>query len=263
MRLVTGQLARFRESGYVVTPPVLPDAAVDRLLRELPNLRHRAYQVREPDGATLRALYGSHLCHELFAQLCRHPSLLEPAQQILGGDVYVYQTKIYFRGIAEGDMSRWRQDLVSWQLKDGLPSGEIVNVALLLDDMTAANGAIEVIPGSHKRAVIDTFFDKDTLPEFFRDEPTWMDGLAADVDYDIEPDDEPAVTVTGRRGALLVFHPNLLHSSPRSTAPRRVLFITYCRTDNLPLPAGEPRHEFLVGRDFRPVVSCFDPRFEE
>jgi ectoine hydroxylase len=260
MQLLPGQLAHFRESGYVVIPPVMPRSAVERLLRELPNLRHVAYPVRENDGATLRSLYGSHLCHELFAKLCRHPSLLEPAQQLLGGDVYVYQTKINFRG---AHTDAWRQDMVSWQQKDGLQSGEIVNVALLLDDMTPANGAMEVLPGSHRRATIQDFFHTDTVPEFFREEPTWIDGLVADVSYDVEPGDGAAINVTGRRGSLLVYHPNLLHSWPETSHPRRVLFITYCRTDNLPLPMGKPRHEFLVGRDYRPVVSCEDPRFEE
>ena len=40
----------------------------------------------------------------------------------------------------------------------------------------------------------------------------------------------------------------------------RVLVVTYNRVDNLPVPRGAPRPDFLVSRDTRALAPAIDPR---
>jgi L-proline 4-hydroxylase len=262
--MVEKVLDSYQEAGYLVLPHVFAGAAVDRLLAEVPALCHGPQLVCEADAVTPRSLYGSHLAHELFAALTRDPRLVEPARLLAGGDVYVYQSKINLKAAHGGDVWPWHQDLIYWQREDGLPGGDIVNLALLLDDMTAENGPLRVIPGSHRLGTVEVEARAGEPPEAYRGAPGWIDDLIADLKYSLAPGQLPAgaVDLVAPRGSVIAFHPNLMHSSARnsSSLPRRLLFVTYNRTDNLPRPAGEPRPEFLVGRDYRPLVARADPR---
>ena len=196
--------------------------------------------------------------------------MLDPARQLLGGDVYVYQMKINLKRANTGDAWPWHQDLIYWQREDGLRGAEIVNVVLFLDDADEGNGAMRVIPGSHRAGVIDVPARSGERPEAYRANAGWIDDVIAAIKYSIDParlgtlEARGVVTLNARRGSLLLFHPNLVHCSPPNRSPRdrRLLFVTYNRTNNVPIPVGEPRPEFLVGRDRTPLVGRPDPRFE-
>ena len=45
---------------------------------------------------------------------------------------------------------------------DGMPEPRAMNIAVFLDDVTAANGPLLFIPGSHKTGVIDAGHDLET-----------------------------------------------------------------------------------------------------
>ena len=87
----------------------------------------------------------------------------------------------------------------------------MVTIRLHLDDCPAENGALRVIPGSHRRG---------QLP---RDE------IEASVNGE-------AQTVTALAGDVLFMRPLLLHASSSATAPRhrRVLHLEFAPTDLLP-----------------------------
>ena len=267
--LTRAQLDEYDRAGYVLVPDALSSGAIDRLDAALPALfdEESPRRVLEVDGATVRSVYGCHQTHELFRNLVSHRALLEPAMQLVGSDVYVYQLKVNAKRARSGDVWAWHQDLIYWINEDGLPGADIVNVALFLDDCSADNGAMQVIPGSHRLGVLEA------APREARDayegQPEWIVDLIAAIKYSI--DDRTIARLVGRhgvlpvegaRGSLLVFHPNLVHASPRNRSPfdRKVMVATYNSTANRPRPPGAPRPEFLVSRDFTALRAVDDPR---
>lgn len=56
----------------------------------------------------------------------------------------------------------------------------------------------------------------------------------------------------------MVFHPNLAHGSAPNLSPwdRTMMIVTYNSVSNVPVPPGEPRPEFLVSRDTRPLAMA-------
>lgn len=147
---------------------------------------------------------------------------------------------IYFDKSAEANwLVPWHQDLTiavrerveapgfgPWSSKDGIPHvqppaellEQMITVRLHLDHADETNGALRVLPGSHRLGRLSA----ERIQEL-RNQQT-----------------EHLCTV--RAGDALLMRPLLLHASSRSTSPkhRRVLHLEYAAFD---LPAGLAWHE--------------------
>jgi ectoine hydroxylase len=261
MKLRPDELATFHRDGFVLRPASLDGPTLDPLDAELEALfaRDSPRRVLELDGKTVRSVYGCHQVSARFDRLIRHPALLEPARQLVDGDVYLYQLKVNAKRARSGDRWAWHQDLIYWRDEDGLPGDRIVNVALFLDEVTPDNAPLQVLPGSHRLGVVETA-PNDEGARAYGGQPSFITDLIAEIKYRL---DDPTVealtathgvaTVSGPRGSVLVFDANLVHASPpnRSSRDRRMLVATYNRCDNL--PARVTRPDFLVGRDHAPL----------
>ncbi len=100
---------------------------------------------------------------------------------------------------------------------------DVITALLMLDDVDANNGALEVVPGSHRGPIFSL----------------WLDGrFNGFVDEALEQEMRAqAVTVTGRAGSVCLMHTRLLHgSAPNSSDRARTLFIcVYSSDDAIPL----------------------------
>ncbi|MGH3564668.1 MAG: phytanoyl-CoA dioxygenase family protein [Pseudonocardia sp.] len=248
------QIEQYRDRGFLVVDEMFGPDEIEILRAEFArDCAHPGPQVvMEEGGAHLRAVYASHLRHPGFAALVRLPRLLQPVRQLLEAEVYVYQFKINSKAPFGGERWAWHQDYTAWQLADNLPAPNLVNVVLLLDEVTEFNGPMVFVPGSHQ---------DDLLRQGTR--PRTTSGQHIDPD-DIALTREQLAGVLSRRGmtspkgpagTVMFFHPEVAHGSAlnMSPHPRNLLFITYNDVTNIPRPAGSPRPEYLVGRDLRPL----------
>ncbi len=137
----------------------------------------------EKDGCTVRSVYGSHTSNECFQQLVRSDKVLEPAQQLVGSDLYTYQFKINAKAVFGGDLWEWRQDFIFWHKEDGMPEPRVTNVVIFLDDVNDVNGPLFLVPGSHHEGLIDPFpagADKNEHAlglDAYRTSPSWISNL--------------------------------------------------------------------------------------
>src|SRR5580698_3756639 len=258
MHLTPEQLHRYEEDGLLYLPNVFGNAEIDALLEEtrsLSTIEHPS-RVLEKDGKTVRALHGSHLTSPLMAKLVRTPRLLHPAEQIVGGQAYVYQFKINFKAAFGGDVWKWHQDFIFWQKGDGMREARCAQAMIFLDEVTEFNGPLMLIPKSHRHGMIDV--------EAVTGNSGWQANVSADLKYTLDRSDIARlvseggiVAPKGPRGSVLLFHPNLAHASAPNLSPwdRTMLIVTYNSVANVPVPPGEPRPEFLVSRDTRPLVA--------
>lgn len=264
MKLSDEQARFYHDHGHLLLSNALAGEEVDVLRKTLPRLfdRDSPDRVLERGSSVVRAVHGCHLNDEVCARLVCHPSLVHPARQLLGGDVYVYQFKINAKAALKGDIWEWHQDYIFWNKEDGLPRPEVVNVAVFVDDVDEINGPMILLEGSHREGMIDTG-SKDRPPEGYEDGPDWIANLTADLKYAfgkkhltrLMEQYRPTVP-KGPAGSILIFHPNVIHGSAQNMSPfdRRIVLITYSHVANRPRTEGARRPEFLVSRDFRPVT---------
>ena len=240
MKLSDADLRQYETMGFLLLPALLKDDEVAALRTCVERVSAVDSEARmlEPDGATVRLVFGVHASDPTFARLSRDPRILGPARQLLGFDVYVHQSKITMKTPLAGEGWPWHQDFAFWGKRDGLPAPWLVNAVVFLDDVTALNGPIFFLSGSHSH------------------------GLHAPEEYLLGRDEirslaerHPIAVPTGPAGSVLFFHANLVHGSPSNIGPydRTLGFITYNRVDNVPRAGVDLPPEYMAGRDHRPL----------
>lgn len=275
MRINEEQLRHYEEQGYLLLPGYFSPAEVEAVRSQLPHVlgREGRGHIAEKEGEKVRSVYGAHLENETFRRLSLHPRLVEPSIQMLGGGVYVYQVKVNAKMAFGGDVWDWHQDYIYWRNLDGMPAPRVTNAALFLDDATEFNGPMYLIPGSHKEGCFSLpDRDRDSarvrqLYDAYRDAGEWISSLTAELKYSFDREAIAAlvgryglISVKAPAGSVLYFHPDIVHASPHNISPfdRVSVVVTYNSVENVPRPKGEPRPEFLVGRNHEPVVPLGD-----
>ena len=164
MKLTQTQFNDFSRTGVLFLPELFTPA-------EIAKLRAAADRVAaangpnvtpEPNGSTARMVHGAHENDDVLGAVCRHPRLIEPAEQLLGSGVYIHQSRLNMnKGLGTGGFY-WHQDYATWRNVDGLKEPRALMIAVFIDDMDHTNGPLLYIPGSHTLGVIDEFQpDKD------------------------------------------------------------------------------------------------------
>ncbi|MEU6667438.1 phytanoyl-CoA dioxygenase family protein [Streptomyces sp. NPDC046727] len=261
-----GLASAYEKEGWCEPPYRFSDAAV-ALLRERAlaiSGERRPEVVHEKGSGIVRAIHGCHAFDEVCAALVRHPYLVELAEQLVGGPVYVYQFKVNLKQAHEGAAWPWHQDFAFWHEEDGMPRPDAVNIAVSLDDVHEDNGPLMAIPGSHRLGLLD-------LPEGRADgeESDWHSHVSADLAYTVNADRARALAeqsghklFTGPQGSIQVFHPSIVHSSSNNVSAdrRALLLITYNAVANAPKCPSRPA--FLVSRDTTAVEPRADARLD-
>src|SRR5207237_7944531 len=173
MNLSAQQHAQFDRDGYLIFPGLFSKAEIavlradtarlslvqsETVIRERTGGVRSIFRVHEDDGATRSAA---------FRALVRTPRVLKPTMQALNtGGVYVYHTKINTKPAIEGTVWMWHQDYGSWQ-RDGCPRPDMATFAVMMTDSVEMNGALYVVPGSHKLGRIDPYYDENTSYKFW------------------------------------------------------------------------------------------------
>jgi ectoine hydroxylase-related dioxygenase (phytanoyl-CoA dioxygenase family) len=219
---------QFDRDGFQLLESTLTAAECDSLAAELTPLLEEQ-QRRGKAGGVRNLLRAS----SRVAQLARSPALLQLVGDFAAAPAFPVRAIFFDKNPAANWLVPWHQDLaiavaarietpgfIGWSVKDGvphvLPPREVLEtmltVRLHLDACSAANGALQVIPGSHAAGVLtDTDFAQ------------WKQ--------------RAAVVCEVPKGGALVLRPLLLHASSPAARPshRRVLHLEYATAE---LPNG-------------------------
>jgi len=253
VQLTSEQREQFQRDGFLLFPGLFAKAEIAVLRAETARLarletetviRERTggvrsiFRVHEGDGATRSAA---------FRALVRTPRVLEPTMQALGTrEVYVYHTKINTKPAIEGTVWMWHQDYGSWR-RDGCPRPDMATFAVMLTDSVEMNGALYVIPGSHKLGRIDPYYDESTSYKFWAVPKEQM--------ISILRKSQTPVPIVGPAGTAVLFHCNLLHASGHNlTAEDRWhIYISFNARANAPQFGPNTRPDWVVSRNTKPL----------
>lgn len=269
MQITQDHLRFYHANGYLLLPECFSKTEVDILTAELKSEfgKESERRVLEKDSGSVRSVYGSHEFNEGFSRLSRHPRIVQPAMAILRSKAYVYQCKINAKAGFAGDVWQWHQDYIFWLKEDGLPSDRVTTAVIFLNDVTRFNAPLFLIPGSHREGVIDVAAREQPLNDPYRESPTWISNLTADLKYALDNSVITSlvqrygmVSAEGPSGSLLFFHSNLVHGSTNNISPfdRMLVLVSYNSVENVPRPMKNPRPEFLVSRNYEPIVPLGD-----
>ena len=161
-------------------------------------------------SATLKRLDGLHLFFGWAYRLVTHDALLNAVEDVLGGDILIDGTLVFYKPPRDSGYVSWHQDSVysGWHLT---PS---VSAWIALTASHRANGCMRVLPGSHRQGVLDHANARDESNLLFRGERIRA------------VDESRAVDVVLRPGEMSLHHSNLVHgSNPNTSDEPRIGFI--------------------------------------
>ena len=253
--LNAAQVEAYERNGYLAVENVLTVAELEELRRLTDEFVEESRKATANDAIfdlepghssaspSLRRIKHPVSKHPTYAKYVRHGRILDIVESLLGPNLRYHNNKLNMKNPGNGSAVQWHQDWAFYPHTND----SILEVGIALDDMTEDNGALMVIPGSHRGRVWDHH----------------QDGLfvGAITDPAFRPDD--AVSVTVEAGGITLHHVRMVHGSKpnRSSRPRRMFFIGFYATDAWPLIPGADSVEDLDGRIVR-GKSTLEPRME-
>ncbi|CAM4006717.1 ectoine hydroxylase [Cohnella lubricantis] len=251
------QLAFYEENGYLFFESFFTDGEVAAYKSELKQLLEdsrntdRPEIVREPGSDEVRSVFAVHRSNEVFRELTAHPRLQAVVQQILGGPVYVHQSRINFKPGFTGKEFYWHSDFETWHAEDGMPRMRALSCSLALEDNTIFNGSLMVVPGSHRVFVSCVGATPDN---HYRDSLRKQEIGVPDQESLTKLVEQYGLKMpVGKAGSLLLFDCNLMHGSSGniSPLPRSNVFCVFNSVENRleePFSAAQPRPDFIATR---------------
>lgn len=196
---------QLEEQGYLVLPGFLPEAEVERFRTRVEELfaeegdRSGSEFKQEPGSRRLANMVDK---GEIFEKAIETPQVLECIEAVLGPDFKLSSLNV--RSANPYGKSAQPLHVDSGELPDAR-GNTVCNSVWMLDDFTESNGALRVVPGSHKWM---------RLPE-----------PGAKV--------EGEILVTGKAGTVVVMNAHVWHGGTenRTDHPRRAMHIYYTRGD--------------------------------
>ena len=226
-----GHVAFYRERGYLVVPGVLDAGrlktlrdAVSEMLAGAQGLTasNELFDLEDshtPESPRVRRLKLPHCHHPAFGDLIRSAALLDLLKPLLGDNVRLQTSKLNLKSAGYGAPVEWHQDWAYYPYTNQ----DVLALGVMLDDFTEDNGAMMVLPGSHRGPVFDHHFDGRFCGA--------IDAAAAGIDLG------SAVKLLAPAGSITLHHARTVHgSAPNlSGASRNFLLYEAMAADAWPL----------------------------
>jgi ectoine hydroxylase-related dioxygenase (phytanoyl-CoA dioxygenase family) len=220
------QLDDYARNGVLHPLPALDAVEVARFRRGAEELADRF----EGEKA---AIFGqAHLFHRWAYDLALHPRILDTVANIVGDDILVHSTSLFFKRPKTEDFVSWHQDGYYWKLDEP----RLVSAWIALTDSSPDNGCLRVVPGSHARRM-----EHRSAPMRAHDL------LASGLEIDVEVDEREAQDIVLAPGEMSLHHVLIVHGSHPNASPRpRIGFaVRYVAAE---VRQERDHHEVLVAR---------------
>jgi phytanoyl-CoA hydroxylase len=223
-------VAQYQEQGFLVVADVFSQAEIEAartlIAEKVEESRHLTAHTDvydlEPDHTTalprVRRIKAPHTHMPYFRTLTGTTLLVEILQQLLGSEsVRLHGSKINMKSPAGGAPVEWHQDWAFYPHTND----DLLAVGVMLEDCTVENGAMLMIPGSHKGPVFDHHADGRFAGA--------MDPALVDL--------PKAMPCVGKAGSVSFHHVRTVHGSAQnmSSKPRTLLLYEFAAADAWPL----------------------------
>jgi phytanoyl-CoA hydroxylase len=232
------QIEQFNTDGYLVVRGMVTPVACELMLsvtrehlrKALPPLEYEAEvgypgapkSFDEPGGHTVRRLRGAYHRHECFRIWAEDKRLVGMLRRLFNEPVCLtlsHHNCIMTKHPNFGTATGWHRDIRYWSFT----KPDLISVWLALGAENAGNGALEVIPGSHRMDIKpEQLDDLDFLrPEVAENQALFARGTALEL----------------KKGDVILFHSRLFHSAGRndSASVKNSVVFAYHGKSNMPV----------------------------
>jgi phytanoyl-CoA hydroxylase len=215
--LTPDQIRSFLDNGYLSIGKLLDDDLIGALQDEYDRLFTEAREdgryrnlaigdtddIKEKRSADGQMLQITQMCERsiLFRRLVYDERILDIAESLIGPNLQLYHDQALYKPAHQGEAVFWHQDNGYWKC---VPAN-LVSCWLTLDDVDRTNGAMHVVPGSHRAPVNH---DKSA-------------STSALLDVASQIDESKAEVIDLPSGGVMFHHCQTLHYTPPNRTDRQ------------------------------------------
>lgn len=224
-RFTEQDLTRYREDGFFLCRGLFAQDEVDKLLNFAaadPSFRESLYGRKDSTGLETKLALWNETSDNLYSMFSRSERIVDRMEQLLGGEVYHWHTKMMLKEPRTGGAWEWHQDYGYWY-HNGCLYPLLASCLIAVSRSNRANGCLQVLRASHLLGRID---------HLKTGEQTGAD--AERVQAAVERLE--LLHIEAEPGDALFFDGNLLHRSDqnRSDDPRWSIICCYNAARNSP-----------------------------
>jgi ectoine hydroxylase-related dioxygenase (phytanoyl-CoA dioxygenase family) len=229
--LTQAQKQSYDEQGFVVVESVVSAEELAEIHRVIDDYVERSRAITthdtiydlEPGHSAeeprVRRLKTPLKLHPLFEQIACSKRVLDIAEALLKNGVRLHGSKLNMKSAGYGSPIEWHQDFAFYPHTND----DLLAIGFALDDSTLENGCTLMIPGSHRKPILD-----------HHQEGLFVGGIDTEKQG---VDLSQAVPVPLKAGSISIHHCRMLHAAAPNTSPkrRRILFMELAAVDAFPL----------------------------
>jgi ectoine hydroxylase-related dioxygenase (phytanoyl-CoA dioxygenase family) len=237
------QIDAYRRDGYVALTSVIDAERIGELRAVTEGFVDRSRAISASDGLfdldpihsaqnpTLRRIKNPADNDSLYRWVAFESPIPDIVAELIGPDVKFHHSKLNLKSGRVGAPVEWHQDAAFYPHSND----DVLAVGLLLDDATAENGCLVVLPGSHRGKVHEHYDDAGRFIGKMREEDIGRF------------DSSQGKLLELPAGSIHIHHYRLIHwSAPNtSAADRRLLINAYSAADAIPLSADPTKTRFF------------------
>ena len=225
------QVARFEQDGFLMIENLFDSEEVVLMMRVAQDdrlLHEHAYGRKDAQGRESRLSLWNHPGDDLFGVVSRSRRIVDAMEQLLGGEVYHYHSKLMLKEPYVGGAWEWHQDYGYWY-QNGCLFPWMASCLIALDPATRANGCLQVLKGSHHMGRVE----HGRFGEQTGADPERVRAAKERLEH---------VYCESAPGTGLFFHGNLLHASDANTSPHSRWSLICCYNTARNDPYKESHH---------------------
>jgi non-heme Fe2+,alpha-ketoglutarate-dependent halogenase len=201
--LSNSQVADYEQEGSLCPVTVLSPI-------EVQTFREALEEQERFMGGYLKRMDNCHLFFRWAYELAVHPRVLDVLEDILGPDLFVHSTRIFYKHAHDPSYVSWHQDGIYSKLN----SKPAPSAWIALSDSNQQNGCLRVVPGSHRTG-------KQPHAETYAADNLLNHGE----EIMVQVDESTVRNLTLEPGQMSLHHVDLIHgSNPNRSDNKRIGF---------------------------------------
>ncbi len=241
----------YHERGYVVCDELIPNSTISKLQAKVDDILNQASMELERNSIyefvnddltnkpRLERITSPHKVDPLFFELIRGDEIIRFLTALLGPNVRMQDSKLNLKLGGGSSAVEWHQDWAFYPHTND----NLLAIGVMIDDMTADNGPVMFVPGSHRGPIYDHY-----------SEGYFCGAISPNV---AREQCQSAEVITGPAGTVTIHHARLLHASKTNSSnkSRKLLLYEAMAADAWPLAGCHALYDSLEHMNDRMICG--------